>query len=166
MRRRPGTKWRVTYRLQIGSSQWFQSLSALGYTPAKSLTLQFPRVPSRHIPHFVRGYFDGDGCVYFRRLKFADRRKKRWILMAMFTSGSLNFLSALWAELKCRGVIGGSMYQKTRGIDLKFSHKDSVALFNIMYNTDPVTGLHLPRKYKLFCKAIRTLYPEGQILRS
>lgn len=34
-------------------------------TPRKSMTYRFPeQVPEELTPHFVRGYFDGDGCVY------------------------------------------------------------------------------------------------------
>lgn len=37
-----------------------------GCVPAKSLVLQPPKyVPKYLINHFIRGYFDGDGCIYF-----------------------------------------------------------------------------------------------------
>lgn len=38
-----------------------------GCTPKKSLTLKFPNqniIPLKLLPHFIRGYFDGDGSVY------------------------------------------------------------------------------------------------------
>lgn len=41
-------------------------LIKLGCTPKKSLTLKFPsneQVPKELIPHFIRGYLDGDGCI-------------------------------------------------------------------------------------------------------
>lgn len=46
------------------------NLVALGLRQAKSLTLQFPtsdQVPDHLIHHFIRGYFDGDGCVSLSR---------------------------------------------------------------------------------------------------
>lgn len=38
----------------------------MGLTPRKSLTLTFPtenQVPIEYLPYFVRGYFEGDGCI-------------------------------------------------------------------------------------------------------
>lgn len=43
-----------------------QDLINLGCTPRKSLTLKFPeedKVPKTLQRHFIRGYFDGDGCI-------------------------------------------------------------------------------------------------------
>jgi hypothetical protein len=35
-----------------------------GLTPRKSLTLIFPKnIPNNMMRHFIRGYFDGDGCI-------------------------------------------------------------------------------------------------------
>lgn len=43
-----------------------ETLIDKGCVPQKSLILVFPseeQVPSKLIPHFMRGYFDGDGCI-------------------------------------------------------------------------------------------------------
>lgn len=148
------------YRLQIGSKNMFEDLSALGFVQNKSKSLSMPVIPDAYFADFVRGYFDGDGCIYFKRLKYADRKKSRWIVLSMFTSGSRSFLEKLHTDLKMRGVRGGSVKQKEYGYELMFSFKDSLALYELMYNTAPDTGFYLPRKYKLFQRAIRTLYPQ------
>jgi len=49
------------YRIQIASKHITESLQALGITPRKSLTLEFPTIPSEFVPDFMRGYNDGDG---------------------------------------------------------------------------------------------------------
>ena len=54
------------YRIGIGSKKICSDLTNLGCYKAKSLTLQFPSkdiVPEHLIHHFMRGYFDGDGCI-------------------------------------------------------------------------------------------------------
>lgn len=54
------------YRLAFNSVKMHQDLNNLGCTPVKSLTLEFPseeKVPQEFIPHFIRGYFDGDGSI-------------------------------------------------------------------------------------------------------
>lgn len=145
------------YRIQVGSREWFNDLTRLGFTQNKSHTLQFPKVPQDFIGDFIRGYFDGDGCVYFQKLKFADRKRKRLILQTLFTSGSIRFLTSLHRVLKRHGVRGGSLKKKKRGFELMFSYGDSLALYNFMYHTAQILGLDLPRKRKKLEKAIESL---------
>lgn len=57
-----------TYRCRVSfkNRKMKSDLIKLGCTPRKSLTLTFPtkeQVPKELIPHFIRGYLDGDGCV-------------------------------------------------------------------------------------------------------
>lgn len=93
--RERGGRCKTAYRLQIGSKQWFKNLTALGFTQKKSNTLMLPKIPRKCLGDFVRGYFDGDGCVYFSKLKYHDRTHKRWVLLTLFTSGSREFLENL-----------------------------------------------------------------------
>jgi len=53
-----------TYRIQIGSSEWFTDVGKLGLFPNKTKRMMLPRVPSKFLGDFVRGYFDGDGNVW------------------------------------------------------------------------------------------------------
>ena len=56
---------KIKYKLQIYSRKISKDLEKLGVTANKSLTLQFPTfIPDSLMPHFIRGYFDGDGCVW------------------------------------------------------------------------------------------------------
>ncbi len=149
--------WKEQYRLQIGSKEWFGDLTAHGFTQHKSSTLTFPNIPDKYLGSFVRGYFDGDGCVYLNELQFADRHRKRWILMTLFTSGSRDFLEELLARLRPHGIQGGSFGTKARGTDLRFSHKDSLALYRLLYHTAPTSDLFLPRKREKLERAINVL---------
>jgi hypothetical protein len=149
--------WKASYRIQIGSKEWFQDLEKLGFTQNKSNTLQFPNVPDEHLAHFVRGYFDGDGCAYFNKLKYADRNNLRWVLVTLFTSGSKSFLEKLHSALRENGIVGGSICDKMRGFELKLSHKDSLALYRLMYHTAEVSELFLPRKREKLEEAIQVL---------
>lgn len=57
----------TSYRVSICSQQVVSDLVQQGCHQNKSLTLEPPKnVPSELIRHFIRGYFDGDGCVYAR----------------------------------------------------------------------------------------------------
>jgi len=60
------------YELVINSKHMSAQLARLGCVQAKSLILEFPSediVPSNLIRHFIRGYFDGDGCCYISKPK-------------------------------------------------------------------------------------------------
>lgn len=151
-------EWKTQYRIQIGSKELFEDLSKLGFTQKKSQTLMFPKVPKVFAAHFVRGYFDGDGNVYFKKHFRKDRQVDTWVFTSGFTSGSYAFLHNLHQTLKKFGVQKGSIRTKYRnsGFELVLSRKDSVALFDFMYD-NASARLQLPRKRKVFEHAIRTL---------
>ncbi|MBI5456848.1 hypothetical protein HY969_03845 [Candidatus Kaiserbacteria bacterium] len=154
--------WKTAYRLQVGSIKMFNDLQKLGFTQKKSLTIKFPTIPDKYFSDFVRGYFDGDGNVYFKKHYAKDRKQKRWVFSSRFTSGCKQFLIDLHSSLGKHGIKGGFILsnKERRGFNLVMSHLDSLALHKLMYNTAPDTSLYLPRKYKLFRKALKTMYPE------
>lgn len=49
--------------MQISSMVIEKDLTEIGLTPKKSLTIEFPDVPKKYIPHFIRGVLDGDGSI-------------------------------------------------------------------------------------------------------
>ena len=53
------------YRLSISSHYTSAILAQLGCGQKKSYTCQFPAISSEMTPHFLRGYFDGDGCISY-----------------------------------------------------------------------------------------------------
>lgn len=52
-------------KIQVSSKKLAAKMISLGIGPAKSLTLDFPKwaEDEKVFPHFVRGYFDGDGGI-------------------------------------------------------------------------------------------------------
>lgn len=54
----------INYRLTIHSILMYNDLLNLGLIHAKSLTIRFPEINEKLLKHFIRGYFDGDGCIY------------------------------------------------------------------------------------------------------
>ena len=160
-RSKKNKNWKAVYRLQIGSKVMFADLTRLGFIQNKSNTIKFPDIPMEFLADFVRGYFDGDGSVHFKKYWIKARNKKRWVFSSRFTSGCKKYLSDLHRSLKRYGIENGFIIAKSNqsGYELVLSHRDSLALYRLMYNTAPDTGFYLPRKYKIFQKAIRTLYP-------
>lgn len=150
-------RWKNIYRLQIGSKEIFSDLLKIGLTPAKSKTVKLPKIPKKYFNFFVRGYFDGDGCISFGIYRRKDRKSKKYVITSRFTSGSNIFLQDLLERLRKEAdIIGGFICSKNRGFDLVLSAKNSRKLFDFMYN-DLFRGLFLERKYNKFKISISCL---------
>ena len=128
-KRNLNNKWKTLYRLQIGSKEMFFDPESFGFTQAKSKKMRLPKIPKEFLADFVRGYFDGDGCIYFKKHNVKDRKKPKWIFSSRFTSGSRLFLADVHSAL--RGVVQkGYIATKKKGeeihaYELVFSHRDS-----------------------------------------
>lgn len=49
--------------LKINSTKMCKDLQDLGVVLRKSLICEMPNIPNQLMKHFIRGYFDGDGCI-------------------------------------------------------------------------------------------------------
>jgi hypothetical protein len=78
-------------RVSITSKKMKEDLIKLGCTTEKTLTCTFPTLREDLISHFIRGYFDGDGCVYLVR---PTGRMKSFQIAVSFI-GTEGFLSSL-----------------------------------------------------------------------
>lgn len=58
--------------LNVCSPIYSEDLAKLGCIQNKTYKLEFPNIPDNLVKHFIRGYFDGDGCVSIR-----DRKNRR-----------------------------------------------------------------------------------------
>jgi hypothetical protein len=84
-------------KIQFYSSSHFcERLVELGAVERKSLVLDFPNedeIPEQYLSHFIRGYFDGDGC-----LSSTHRGKTNTpsdIIFILTFTGTYQFLSSL-----------------------------------------------------------------------
>lgn len=150
----PSKQQKGLYCFHFGREKLAADLAKLGVLPRKSLTVNFPQVPYKYIPDFIRGVFDGDGSVFF------DRRRRNCPLRSKFVSGSYNFISGLQQNLESLGMPKRSIYrQKTKNswsYMFIFEHKDSEKLFKLMYNNTQ-NGLFLERKYNRFLEGLKGL---------
>jgi len=156
-------KEKCKYRLQIGSLEMCNDLRKLGFSQLKTKSMVIPSVPLRHLPHFVRGYFDGDGNVWTGYTN-KERVRPTLVLLVMFTSCSNTFLRELRNRLRFLGITGGSLYQAPGNYSrLQFGTADAWKIHDIMYNQSELakSKLFLTRKKKVFDK-----YREIKRLRS
>jgi len=147
-----GTKRYLIYRLQIGSKEMCDDLREYGICEKKTMRLVFPNIPPSFLPDFVRGYFDGDGNVWYG-YAHKERKNQSIVIMTTFTSCSVGFLADMEERLRECGVGKGAI-RKSRGnyYRLVYSVKGSLKLYNFMYNTKLYTSdmLFLARKKAVF----------------
>lgn len=148
----------ILYRIQIGSIEMCNDLRNLGFTERKTKNLVIPKIPKKLFPHFVRGYFDGDGNVWQGEIH-KDRKTRLRVLKITFTSCSNYFLENLKIKLKLYNIENGCIYRsKTKEFSrLQYSTNNALKLYDFMYNTNikDFKGLFLDRKKKIFEKYIR-----------
>ena len=140
------------YRLQIGSKEMCNDLRMLGFGERKTKTLAVPNVPERYFADFVRGYFDGDGNIWFGVIH-KERKTSHLTLLTALTSCSEPFLRNIQERLNVSAHTTGSIIRSHAGtyFRLQYSKNDSLQLFNFMYND---STLKLVRKYRQFKKRI------------
>jgi len=139
-----------THTLRIGSKEIYGDLVQLGLYPNKSLTVGFPEIPQKYLSHFIRGYFDGDGCAYFERSRGSRNQIISKRLRVIFTSGSKKFLDGLLEILRSNLDLKQSkVYKGHKSFQLSFSTADSIEIFKFLYaNADK--PIFLERKYETF----------------
>jgi hypothetical protein len=133
---------KLRFTLQIGSKRLYDTLINLGFTPNKSLTLQFPKVPHLYLPHFVRGHFDGDGSILAKKYRRKNRPGYLNIFNCRYISGSRNFLATLQQYLILHASVGkGSLHPHSSTWILSYSAQDTRQLYYFMYPNDTVPCL-------------------------
>lgn len=135
--------WHPKYELEIRSMELSQQLTSLGCPPAKSKTLTFPTFLSFHLlPHFIRGYFDGDGSLTYN--------KGSWRIS--FTSASKAFIEPLQSYLTTQGISLNFYTNAKNGCYSLQSSKQTVVrkLVAFLY-TKPDFGMSRKKAAALMC---------------
>ncbi len=138
-----------TYRIQVGSKEWFYDLGVIGLFPDKTKRMRLPVIPEKYVGDFIRGYFDGDGNVW-SGLIHKERKTNTLTIQVFFTSCSHLFLQDLRKLLHGLGISGGGIYtpKNVNFSRLTFSSNDTLKIYEIMYNSPH--KLYLKRKKVVF----------------
>lgn len=124
-----------------------KDLEILGCMQKKSLVLEFPTCISQDlIHHFIRGYFDGDGCVYVN-----SRPRYHFSIV-----GRAKFLEDVQLQLvdNCKINLTKIAPHETigHGILVYGGRKNILKIYNYLYNN---ASIYLERKFQKF-KSIPT----------
>lgn len=139
-----GYTYKNQYRLLFFSKHISESLESIGMVPNKSLVLEFPDIDSKFYPHFIRGYFDGDGS-------FCPNYSKAGKFQPLITFTSTNNFCVKLQEILTNelNIAGGNIYDAAchNGITKVLSISGAVQTKKIldwMYND---AEMYLERKY-------------------
>lgn len=131
-----------TSKLDITCYEWIDDLSKFSIIPNKTFKTYMPNIPREYFGHFLRGVFDGDGCITGRERKFVK-----------ISNGSELFLSELSKKLHNEyGLTERKIYKakNSRKCSLEYSKKSDVcSLYDIMYKD---ADIYLKRKKVKFEK--------------
>ena len=148
------TNGKTIYSFTIGREKITQNLLRLGLTPRKSLIIKFPDMPQEHINHFIRGYFDGDGCISLHGGKRSESGHWRFSIV----SGSIDFIHSLKENLiKYAGVDKIEVYghKSANAYNLSCDRLSNIAkIYSFFYYESAISNrLYLERKYLKFKEA-------------
>lgn len=140
-----GDKTYPSARVQLNSIEMSNDLIHKGCIPRKSLVLEPPKhLPQQLIRHFIRGYFDGDGCICFKKGKY----------FTISMEGTVGLLNWIKDCLKNIGIDSISIYNndntKSKTLSI-FKHENYLKFFNYIYKDKSV---FLERKYQLMLQAL------------
>lgn len=125
------------YSLNIGSKIMKDDLMNIhGITPHKSLDIKFPHVPDKHLIHFIRGYFDGDGNINYEKRSVS------------FVGGSYEFMEKLSFTLQKNGFNPYLKKFKENYYRVYITGRRTIYLFAQWIYTDKT--LYLDRKFESF----------------
>lgn len=140
---------KISYNLRFSDKSIFNDLLKLGITPRKSLTIKPPVIPRKYLWHYIRGFFDGDGCVYIRTTKYPSK------LHVLFYTGSFAMAKFLYkvSKIILPKYKGKIMVRKkiTNYYILHFGQRDSEILFKLLYKD---ANMFMKRKYETFLRGL------------
>lgn len=140
----------IRCRIEIVDKHTRQQLIFLGCTPRKSLTLTFPteeQVPFYLLPHFLRGYMDGDGSVYLGKQKNKNGTVKEFPRLSIL--GTHNFLSNAiekmnWPIAKIR--------QPSGAYAVEWAHHKAKYILDTLYQNATIYLDRKMEKYQYICR--------------
>jgi len=134
-------------RLMNCSKELNLDLINLGIIPRKSLLYKFPspeQVPKEFIFDFIRGYFDGDGCMHVKQ------REKSQATVASFV-GTREFLLSLKRVLEERQIRVSALSPRknNKAFSMRIGGIKSIhRLYNLFYNNKKLFLLRKKIKFE------------------
>lgn len=135
------------YSLNIRSKNMTTDLKKHGITNCKTHTVCIPNINNNLIKHFIRGYFDGDGCFFNKDNKFKVHfvgNKKMLLGIKNYLENNIN-------------INKNSITPVKKVFQLQYAKKDQViSILNFLYED---ATIWLDRKKEKFLEALSGSLP-------
>ena len=136
----------------VFSGKWFgdKLYENYGLTPRKTHTVSIPKnIPKDMLKHYIRGYFDGDGCI-------SDIKGYPSINFACGSEGMLKELIEIFKNLKIK--LQTKIEQpKIQGIQIHYTCSNAMKILKWMYE-DSTYLTRLDRKYNKYLSYVDRKY--------
>lgn len=137
------------WRIFVFSKKMAEDLNKWGCTPRKSLTLKFPDfIDEKLMHHFMRGYFDGDGCL-------CATHTDKTPLLHFGIVGAKDFVIPYEDYLIEHGILYRHTKIQKAGKAIQTQHGGNLQarkLYDYFYSD---ANIFLDRKYDLFTAVLR-----------
>lgn len=153
----------VYCRLLLTSDKTKNDLINKGVLEHKTDILKFPnekQVPTHLIQHFIRGYYDGDGCLAYTN---TEKTKNTYSFKLLGTEDFLDYINNLLEELSIGKVNHYYKRKQSQTVSsLELSEGKTLAFLNWLYENSTIA---LNRKYERYCNlcAKHHVEPNGNI---
>jgi intein/homing endonuclease len=100
------SKYKNSYKWKVVSTEMYEDLKQYGITENKSHSeYTYPKIPKEFDRDFIRGYFDGNGCITIKATGYN---------VISFCSNSIEFLKSLASTLLSYGIQTRPIYSTNR----------------------------------------------------
>jgi len=141
-------------QVSFSGKKIINDLSKLGVIPNKTFNIKYPLIDEKLERHFLRGYFDGDGCIRINK----DNRDNSERGDMRIVSGSIEMLNSINERMN---VLFNTNINKLYGPKNK-NHKyigwaSMTDIENIYHGFYDNTSVFLNRKKDIFDNVIKTI---------
>lgn len=127
--------------LRVYAKQIVEDLIDIGIVPDKTNKKDFPKC-NEYFTAFLRGFLDGDGCIYIQ--------KNKNLIMVNFTNANYEFFNYINNQLKNQmGIVGNIYKEKDKKYRLVVYRKNDVKILLDNIYTD-LSYSYLDRKYQIY----------------
>lgn len=148
-------------RICLINKHLWETLNKLGCVPNKSLILEFPDLKifksSDLIKHFIRGYWDGDGCLTWANVEHTRPH--------MSLLGTYKFLQQLCMQLPQHKIYAMQNHSKEYRNTYQFSvnGKTALNLSKYLYENSTISLDRKYQKYLQYCRLYEESYKKSGI---
>ena len=140
--------------LIVHSKILVNDLISIGIKDLKSKDIEFPKIPKDYELDYIRGYFDGNGCISHDYITNKNSKNKITQIRIRINSGSHSILNSMQEILSSYGLKSKKVNKYgSFNYEICYSTSESLKIFDLFYKDD---SLYLSRKYLKFKNAIET----------